>query len=426
MPVSKVALAAMSLLCGGAALVSAPAGAQPAAAPRNLVVGGAEGNALQALQRTLAGPDRAAQDAAIAAARAAVRSAEGRYALGNFLVRIGQARGDARLIGEGVDAAVASGLAGQDEMPALLANQAARAHAAAEYERAERLLTRAIELQPNNAALLADLAQMRSQSALALLRAGGRQAEAQTAYRDSVSLLTRAIAAQKASGQVVPESWYLRAVALAVESRQAPQAIALSRALVEAYPTTVNWRDALLTYRQLGAPDPALDLDIRRLLRAVEGLAGERDYLDFAQALRAANPGEAKAVLDEGVSRRMLDAGEAQVRTALTAVTRPAAGERSGLAASRTRAMAAATGAAARAAADAHFGVGQYAEAAELYRAALQKGGEDANLVNSRLGAALALAGRRAEAEAAFRTVTGPRADLAGFWLAWLSRRPAA
>ena len=56
--------------------------------------------------------------------------------------------------------------------------------------------------------------------------------------------------------------------------------------------------------------------------------------------------------------------------------------------------------------------------------AALQKGGEDANLVNTRLGAALALAGRRAEAEAAFRAVTGPRADLAGFWLAWLARRP--
>jgi tetratricopeptide (TPR) repeat protein len=426
MPVSKVALAAMSLLCGGAALVAAPAAAQPAAAPRSLVVSGAERTALQALERTIVGPDRAAQDAALAAARSAVRSNEGRYALGNDVIRIGQARGDARLIAEGVDAVVASGLAGADEMPSLLANQAARAHASAEYERAERLLTRAIELQPNNAALLADLAQMRSQSALALLRVGGRQAEAQTAYRDSVSLLTRAIAAQKATGQAVPESWYLRAVALAVDSRQAPQAIALSRALVEAYPTPVNWRDALLTYRQLGAPDPALDLDIRRLLRASEGLAGERDYLDFAQALRAANPSEAKAVLDEGVSRGMLDASEAQVRTALNAVTRPAAGERSGLAASRTRATAAATGAPARTAADAHFGAGQYAEAAELYRAALQKGGEDANLVNSRLGAALALAGRRAEAEAAFRSVTGPRAELAGFWLAWLARRPAA
>jgi hypothetical protein len=35
------------------------------------------------------------------------------------------------------------------------------------------------------------------------------------------------------------------------------------------------------------------------------------------------------------------------------------------------------------------------------------------------------MAGRRPEAEAALRLVTGPRADLAGFWLLWLARRPA-
>jgi tetratricopeptide (TPR) repeat protein len=426
MLVSKVALAAMSLACGGAALLAFPAAAQQPAAARPLVVSGPERTALQAVERTLAGPDRGAQDAALATARAAARSADARYALGQFLIRIGQARGDARLIAEGVDAVVASGLATSDELPSMLANQAARAHGAAEYERAERLLARAIELAPNNAALLADHAQVRSQSAMALVRAGGRAAEAVTAYRDAVAMLTRAIELQRASGQVVPESWYLRALALAVDSRQAPQAVALSRSLVSAYPSAVNWRDAMLNYRQFGAPDAALELDIRRLQRASEALAGERDYLEFAQAFRAGNPSEAKAALDEGVSRGMLDAAEPQVRTALTAVTRPAATERSGLAASRTRAMAAATGTAARAAADAHYGAGQYAEAAELYRAALQKGGEDANLVNSRLGAALALAGRRTEAEAAFRSVTGPRADLAGFWLAWLSRRPAS
>ena len=71
--------------------------------------------------------------------------------------------------------------------------------------------------------------------------------------------------------------------------------------------------------------------------------------------------------------------------------------------------------------ADAYFSYGQYAQAAELYRAALQKGA-DANLANTRLGAALALAGQRAEAEAAFRAVTGPRAELAQFWLLWLSQ----
>jgi tetratricopeptide (TPR) repeat protein len=424
MPVSKVALAAMSLVCGGAALLAFPAAAQQPAAVRPIVVTGAERTALQAVERTLAGPDRGAQDAALVTARAAARSADARYALGQFQIRIGQARGDARLIGEGVDAVVASGLATQDELPSMLANQAARAHAAAEYERAERLLARAIELAPNNAALLADHAQVRSMAATALIR-NARQAEGQAMIRDAVAMLTRAIELQRASGQPVPESWRLRALALAFDARLAPQGIALARDLVTSHPTPLNWRDALLSYRQLAPPDPALDLDIRRLLRASEALSGERDYLELAQALRTANPSEAKAVLDEGVSRGMLDPAEAQVRQTITAVTRPATTERTGLMRARTQAMAAATGAAARTAGDAHFGNGQYAEAVELYRAALQKGGEDTNLLNSRLGAALALAGRRAEAEAAFRSVTGPRADLAGFWLAWLARRPA-
>jgi tetratricopeptide (TPR) repeat protein len=130
-------------------------------------------------------------------------------------------------------------------------------------------------------------------------------------------------------------------------------------------------------------------------------------------------------VLDEGTTGGMLSASEPIVRQLNTANNRRATTQRAGLARQRTAALAAATGTAAREAGDAHMGFGEYAAAVELYQAALQKGGEDANLVNTRLGAALALAGRRAEAEAAFRAVTGNRADLAGFWLTWLARRPA-
>ena len=72
---------------------------------------------------------------------------------------------------------------------------------------------------------------------------------------------------------------------------------------------------------------------------------------------------------------------------------------------------------------DAFYGYGDYAQAAELYRAALQKSGVDASLVNMRLGEALARAGQRAEAEAAFQAVTGPRAELASLWRLWLSQR---
>ena len=418
---SKIALAAMAMFCGSALLVpSALEAQQPAVS--GLTLSREERSALQALAAAASGTDRAAQDSALAAARAAARGANARYALAHYQLQIGRTRGDAQMQAQAVDAIIESGLARQSELPSLLANQASRAYFANEFQRADRLLGRAIEIDPNNAALLADHAQVKA-------RMGDRA--------QAVVLLQRAIAAQRATGRQAPESWFKRAVALAFDGSLAPSGIALGRELVTAYPSPLNWRDVLLVYRQAAQPDAALSLDIWRLMRATEALSGERDYIQFAEALGASTragsqpstgvilAGEAKAVLDEGVSRGMLDPSEPIVRQLNTANNPRATRERSGLANLRTQALAAATGGPSRAAADVHFGHGQYAQAAELYAAALQKGGEDANLVNSRLGAALALAGRRAEAGAALRAVTGPRADLAGFWLAWLARQGA-
>jgi Flp pilus assembly protein TadD len=79
----------------------------------------------------------------------------------------------------------------------------------------------------------------------------------------------------------------------------------------------------------------------------------------------------------------------------------------------------------ARTAGDALLSLGRNAEAAEMYRLALTRVGEDPELVNTRLGIALARAGQRAEAEAAFRAVTGSRAELAALWQVWLARPSA-
>jgi Flp pilus assembly protein TadD len=122
----------------------------------------------------------------------------------------------------------------------------------------------------------------------------------------------------------------------------------------------------------------------------------------------------------------MVAPGDAAVRALLTGVTQRGTRERSGLTAQMSQARGATgTAAQARTAADALFGYGRYAEAAELYRLALTRIGEDPNLLNSRLGASLAMAGQRAEAEAALRATSGQRAEIAGLWLAWLARRPA-
>jgi hypothetical protein len=387
-----------------------------------LVLSREERAAVTALQAAATGQDRAAQDAALTAARSAARGADARYAVASLQYQIARARGDIPMSTQAIDDMAASGVPDAAEMVPLLATQAARSFGTGDVRATDRMLARMVELQPNNGVVLADAAQIKA-------RLGDRAA--------AVTLLQRAIAAQRANGQAVPESWYQRAVALAFDGRMAPQTAALGRELVGAYPRPANWRDVLLAFRQTAAPAPAapnqplaidraLDLDIKRMMRAATALSGERDYLEFAQALIAARlHGEAKSVLDEGVSRGMLSTSEARVRDLVTQTNGPANQGRAGLAAARTRALAAATGQAARETGDVAFGYGQYAEAAELYAAALQKGGEDPNLINNRLGAALAMAGRRPEAEAALRAVTGQRADLAGFWLAWLSRRAA-
>lgn len=427
--------AAAALLLAGAAVLPAQ---QPA---RPLTLSSEEQSAIAALQAAAAGPDRAAQDAALAAARAAARGGDARYAIAHYQLEIGRTRGDLAMQAQAVDALVDSGLATPEELPSLLTSQLSRAYSAGDMGRTDRLLARIVELQPSNVEALADYAQFKSRVRSPVTGAADRAL--------SVSLFQRALAANEAMGRPSPESLHRRALDVAFDATQringapplapqvAPQVILFGQKLVAAYPSAANWRDALLDYRALAPADPALGLDIRRLMRATDSLGGERDYFEFAALLGtpglpgmasvtpAANlPGEAKALFDEGVTRGVLDTGKPADAAALAAVTRAAAPARAALPGLRTRA-AAGTGAQALAAGDAFFGFGQYGEAAALYQAALLKGGEDSNLVNSRLGAALALAGRRPEAEAAFHAVTGPRADLAGFWLIWLAHRPA-
>ena len=417
----KAATAALLLV--GAASLSAQL------PPRPLALSREEQTALTALQAAASSVARAVQDNALAAARAAARGADARYAIAHYQFEIGRMRGDAAMQNQAIDALVDSGLATNEELPSLLSNQLSRAYSANDMGRTERLLARIIEVAPNNVDALADYAQFKSRVRSPVTGAADRAL--------SVQLFQRALAAGEASGRVLPESLYRRALAVAYDGTQringapplapqvVPQVVLFGQKLVAAYPSAPNWRDALLDYRELAPADPALALDIRRLMRATDALGGEREYLQFADLLGSAGlPGEAKAVLDEGVSRGVLDTAKPAIAAAIAGVARRATADRAALAGLRARA-AAGTGTQAREAGDAFFAFGQYAEAAALYQSAFQKQGEDPNLVNSRLGAALALAGRRLEAEAALRSVTGPRADLAGYWLVWLAHRPA-
>jgi tetratricopeptide (TPR) repeat protein len=166
--------------------------------------------------------------------------------------------------------------------------------------------------------------------------------------------------------------------------------------------------------------DTQMILDAYRFGRVAKALQANQ-YVALATTLdRAGLPGEAKALLEEGVASGTVQSSQAEAARLLRDANSRITEDRAALPAQIKQARSAAGGRQARLAADALAGYGRHAEAIELYRLALSKGGDDANLINTRLGATLALAGQKAEAQAALKAVTGPRAELAALWLLWL------
>lgn len=432
MTISRAALAA-TLIVGAAWLHAAPASAQSAfeslraqqrarqqqqqpeqqqQQPQSQVpnLSRAENDALRPLMTAVQAHDWVAAAAAVAAAQVGAQSPAARYLVGQLILEIGRGTQNQQVQSQAVDVMLASGGAPADVVPQLLAAQVGFAVQAQNYAAAEAPLTRLTELVPNDVERITQLAALKIHL--------NKRPEAFALYR-------RALQLSEANGQHAPETLYRQALALAYEGRMVAPALELSRTLVTAYPTAENWRTALGVYRDLAGQSGGADLDIGRLMRTAGALTSERDYFEYAQAAnRAGLPGEVKAVVEEGLGRNIFQASAADARAMLTSATGQIAEDRASLPRLRTQALAAAEGRIARRTGDALFGYGQYAEAAELYRTALQKGGEDPGLVNVRLGTALAMAGQRAEAEAAFRAVTsGDRVELARFWLLWLSSR---
>ena len=404
--VSKLTIGAalgLAALAGGSpALAQAPYAAVSLSKPERAT--------LLAVSTALSTGNYSAASSALAAAKAAAVGADARHYVAQFQYQIALASNDYRVQTDALQTMIASGRVPAAAVPAVYGQIGSVAYNHLfDYSLAERSFAAQVAAAPGSAEGLTNLARVKV---------------AMKKPQEAQPLLVRAIAAQKAIGQRVPESWYKMALDLAYRARNAAQFSAVSRDFLLAFPSRQNWRDVILVQRELQGADPAASLDLLRLMRASDALGGERDYFELATALDSAGfAGEAKAVLQEGASARMVDTAKGVAKDLLARSTTRAAQEKASLAGLKTRAASDSTGAAALKAADTALSQSDYAEAASLYQAAVQKGSVDPNLANSRLGIALALAGRKPEAEAAFRSVSGPRAELAAYWLTWLGQR---
>ena len=235
---------------------------------------------------------------------------------------------------------------------------------------------------------------------------------------------SKAIATAQAAG-AVPEEYYKTAAKLALDNNMSAEFATTSAGWLDSYPTPENWRTILTLFRDSAKFDDQGSLDVFRLMHVTGSLASEKDYYEYAEtANQRGYPGEAKLIIDEGLAKGKLSTAKAYTKELQAVVNPKVARDKSSLAGLEGEAKKSANGKLALSTGDAYLGHGNFAKAVEMYQLALQKGADPAT-ANTRLGIALGKAGQKAEAEAAFKAVTGggPRQQLAEYWLIWLGRQ---
>lgn len=362
------------------------------------------GKQIQELQKAVNENNTAAIPAALAAAQAAAKNADDRYVIALLQLKAAATAKDNAGVAAALEAMLASGSVTEDEKYSVYINLAQTYAGLKVNDRAAQAYQQALQANPNSVDATAGLAEA--------MVAQGKSAEALT-------LLEKGIALQSAGGARPSETWYKRALQVAFKGKL-PQAVAISRDWVKAYPTSSNWRDALAIYQNIAQPDETRTLDLLRLKR-VTGALTASDYFNYGDlAVRKGLSGEAKLVLEEGFAANVVKRSDPSFAQVYKLASDRTKGDRESLPATP---QASASARQTVVIGDAYYGYGDYAKAAALYRSALAKSGADSNLINLRLGMALARAGDKAGATAALNTVTGPRAELAKYWLLYLSTR---
>ncbi|MFC3580206.1 hypothetical protein [Sphingomonas hylomeconis] len=241
-----------------------------------------------------------------------------------------------------------------------------------------------------------------------------------------VADIEKQIAADKAAGQPVSEDLYKYAIVALQKTPDTAATMRWTREWLYAYNTQPNWHTAIYVFGFQGDNDKKITkrerIDLFRLLRATKSLAGEREYVEYADlAVQTANAAEAKAVIAEGNATGKLTPANSAAKLTLGEATTQLAREGS-LAVQEKRALAAADGLEANGVGDYALGTGNAAKAIEMYKLALSKGGAKLNKdeINTHLGIAYLQAGDKASAKAAFAQVTtGLRGQIAALWSVW-------
>lgn len=420
--VTPVALALTLALAGGA--VSAPAFAakkeeKKGNAPK-LNVSPEVIKALQTAQKAAEGQDFAGAKAALADADSKAQSNDDKYQIGAVKLNTSIAAKDSAMQGEALAQMLDSGLTPPEQLGQFNAVAADQALQAKNYDLAITRAKAAAAAGYKPDAVNVTLAQAYFGKA----GTANASVEPQRGLNvQGLAALKAAADATKAAGGQVPAQWYQIGVSRAATAKL-PEVTEWATLAYQANPSGENLRTLVRLFQQA---NPNIsnreNLDVLRLMATSGGLVVAQDYLEYAEmASKTGIYGEVKTAIDAGRSKGVLNAtgGSDLYGTAVPKI----AGDKSSLGSAEADAKKAANGKIAAATADAYLGYGDYAKAAAMFELAKQKGGVDADEINSRLGIAKALGGDTASAKAAFQSVqAGSRKKIADLWLAYLATK---
>ena len=401
-----IATTALALVAAFAATPVAaqnkPAAAQPAAPaikPSSKAL-----KALIDLQTAVKANDTANIPAKVAAAQAVASTPEDRYLVAQLQLQAAVKANDMNTAATALAAMQASGVGSKADLATVYNGLGGSFYTAKQYDKAADAFAHAVALNPSD---------IKSQELVGeSYLAAGEKAQAAAAFQ-------RAIQMQTAAGQKPEETLLKRTLAIAYD-QQAPNSVELARQWVAAYPSPASWSDSIAIYRNLNHPDTESTIDLYRLMALTNSLTGPQ-WAQYARAeAEFGNFNEAQAAYDAGVAAKLINPASSEYSDLATGLkTKPKATAADLAAATKT----AVSGMALLRIGDRYYAMGDYAKAVELYKMAMGKPGVDAAVANLHVGMALARAGDKAGATAAFNAVSGPRADIAKFWLTYVSQR---
>lgn len=339
----------------------------------------------------------------VEAALAAAQTPDDKFFAGNFAVQAGQAAKDNGMLRAGLEAIIASGKITGVDLGKYNFFLGGILYDAKDYTGARTAF---------NNAIASGYTENDVQALLAETYFGAND------NAQGMTVLSSAIAARKAAGNPAPKEWYVRGLSVAYKAKQYDQAFGFGSALVEAYPSTDNWGDAIGLARTAGRFQAQETLDLMRLMERTGSLRDTSDYAEYLQAADARRaPGEVLKVLEEGLAAGKLQASDVFVSENRTVAQGRLAADKASLPAlERDASAASATVATVMAAGDAYLSYGENAKAEGFYKVALAKPGVDADRALTRLGIAQFDQGKFADAQASFAKVNGVRKPIAQLW----------